>query len=229
MLEAIILAGGFGTRLKEVVPDLPKPMAPIKGKPFLAYLLENLSKKGFKRVILSLGYMPEKIIDYFETSFNGIEITYSIEKEPLGTGGATKLALEKCTQDHVYVINGDTYLDFEVDEIESLWHKNHQPIIVGVNVEKTSRYGSLEIVDGRVISFKEKAFIKSGPINAGCYVFTKTQLESFIDKDRFSLESDFLMYEVKKEIFKCILSKGLFIDIGIPSDYLKVQLLLSNI
>ena len=229
MLEAIILAGGFGTRLKEAVPDLPKPMAPIQGKPFLAYLLENLSKKGFKRVILSLGYMPEKIIDYFGTSFSGIEIIYSVEKEPLGTGGATKLALERCTQDHVYIINGDTYLDFEVDEIESLWHKNHQPIIVGVNVENTSRYGSLEIVDGRVISFKEKAFIKSGPINAGCYIFTKTQLESFVSKVKFSLESDFLIYEVKKAILKVYLSGGLFIDIGIPEDYKRAQLILPDI
>jgi D-glycero-alpha-D-manno-heptose 1-phosphate guanylyltransferase len=219
MLEAIILAGGFGTRLKEAVPDLPKPMAPIKGKPFLAYLLENLSQKGFKRAILSLGYMPEKIIDYFGTSFNGIEIIYSVEKETLGTGGATKLALERCTQDHVYVINGDTYLDFEIEEIELLWHKNHQPMIVGVNVENTSRYGSLEIVDGRVISFKEKAFIKSGPINAGCYIFRRAQLENCVGNELFSLESDFLANEVRNESFYYFSSRGKFLDIGIPEDY----------
>ena len=226
MLEAIVLAGGFGTRLKEVVPDLPKPMAPIHGKPFLAYLLDNLAEKGFGRVILSLGYMAEKIIDYFGCQYEGLDLLYSIESEALGTGGATKLALEKCTQDHVYVINGDTYLDFEVIEIEEIWRKNQQPIILATEVQNTSRYGSLEILGDRVISFKEKKFIESGLINAGCYIFKKPQLESFIDNDRFSLEIDFLMHEVKKEMFKVYLSRGLFIDIGIPEDYQKAQFIL---
>jgi D-glycero-alpha-D-manno-heptose 1-phosphate guanylyltransferase len=219
MLEAIILAGGFGTRLKEVLPGLPKSMAPIHGKPFLAYLLDNLEKKGFKKVILSVGYMADKIIDHFGARYQELVLEYSIEKEALGTGGAARLALEKCSQDHVYVLNGDTYLDFEVYEIESLWLLNHEPIIVGVNVENTARYGSLEIVDGRVISFKEKAFIKSGPINAGCYIFKRTQLEDFAKKTRFSLERDFLMNKVTKENFYYFTSRGKFIDIGIPEDY----------
>jgi D-glycero-alpha-D-manno-heptose 1-phosphate guanylyltransferase len=219
MLEAIILAGGFGTRLKKVVADLPKPMAPIHGKPFLAHLLDNLAKKGFRRVILSVGFMSEKIIDYFQDNYSGIDLFYSVEQIPLGTGGAVRLALEKATQDHVYVINGDTYLDFEIDEIESLWNKNHRPIIVGVNVENTSRYGRLEIFDGRVVSFQEKDFIKSGPINAGCYIFRRIQLRNFVGKDQFSLERDFLMKEVVTEEFSYFFSRGKFIDIGIPEDY----------
>jgi D-glycero-alpha-D-manno-heptose 1-phosphate guanylyltransferase len=226
MYEAIILAGGFGTRLKEAVPDLPKPMAPIHGKPFLEYLLNNLAKKGFKRVILSVGYLAKIIINYFGSSFNGIDIIYSIEKEPLGTGGATKLALEKCTQDHVYIINGDTYLDFEVDEIELLWNRNHRPIIVATEVEKTCRYGKLEIIDGQVISFKEKEFIESGIVNAGCYIFKKSQLNFLVDKDNFSLESDFLIHDVKLKKFNAYISKGIFIDIGIPEDYEKIQTIL---
>ena len=98
MLEAIILAGGFGTRLKEVVPDLPKPMAPISGKPFLAYLLDGLAKKGFKRVILSVGYMAEKIINYFGCQYEGIELVYSLETEPLGTGGNQISTLARCNK-----------------------------------------------------------------------------------------------------------------------------------
>ena len=98
MLEAIILAGGFGARLKEVVPDLPKPMAPISGKPFLAYLLDGLAKKGFKRVILSVGYMAEKIINYFGCQYEGIELVYSLETEPLGTGGNQISTLARCNK-----------------------------------------------------------------------------------------------------------------------------------
>jgi D-glycero-alpha-D-manno-heptose 1-phosphate guanylyltransferase len=228
MLEAIILAGGFGTRLKEVVPDLPKPMAPINGKPFLAYLLDGLAKKGFKRVILSVGYMAEKIINYFGCQYEGIELVYSLETEPLGTGGATKLALERCTQDHIYVLNGDTYLDFEVDEIESLWHKNHQPIIVGVEVEDVSRYGRLGLNNDSVISFVEKGIAGKGFINAGCYVFKLNQLENNITNPPFSLEIDFLAEEVGKQSFNFFASKEFFLDIGMPDDYIKAKKELRN-
>jgi D-glycero-alpha-D-manno-heptose 1-phosphate guanylyltransferase len=228
MYEAIILAGGFGTRLKEALPDLPKPMAPIYGRPFLSYLLDQLVEKGFKRVILSVGYMQEKIIDYFGFQYKEINLIYSVEKIPLGTGGATKLALEKCIQDHVYVMNGDTYLDFELDKLEQLWNENHQPIITGVDIKNSDRYGKLEIKDNNVISFQEKTFISKGIINAGCYVFTKTQLKNYPSNKQFSLETDFLTHEVKKTNFNFFLSKSYFIDMGIPEDYTKIKALIKQ-
>ena len=121
MREAIVLSGGLGTRLRGIVPDLPKSMAPIGDRPFLEILLKNLAKKGFKRVILSLGYMAEKITAHFGSSFAGMELHYVIEEKPLGTGGAIRLALSVCSQDHAYVFNGDTFLDLEVDKIYEEW------------------------------------------------------------------------------------------------------------
>lgn len=224
MLEAIVLAGGFGTRLKEVVPDLPKPMAPIHGKPFLAYLLDNLAEKGFRRVILSVGYMAEKIIDYFGSQYRELDLVYSVEKQALGTGGAVRLALEQCTQDHVYIMNGDTYLDFNIEEAELIWKKNENPIICAVYVDDAKRYGRIEYKNNLVKSFVEKGFEGSGVINAGCYIFHKSQLKNFLLSKPFSLEYDYLVKAVKKESFNICLSTGCFIDMGSPEDYQKLSI-----
>jgi D-glycero-alpha-D-manno-heptose 1-phosphate guanylyltransferase len=228
MLEAIVLAGGFGTRLKEVVPDLPKPMAPVNGKPFLAYLLDNLAKKGFRKVILSVGYMAEKIIDYFGSQYAGIDITYSIEEKPLGTGGAARLALEQCRQNHVYIINGDTYLDFNIEEAELIWKRNENPIIFAVYVDGAKRYGRIEYKNNLVKSFIEKGFEGSGVVNAGCYIFHKSQLNDFLLSKPFSLEYDYLVNAVKKESFNIYLASGCFIDMGSPEDYKKSSIIFQN-
>ena len=116
-MEAILLAGGIGTRLRSVVPNLPKPMAPVAGRPFLEILLNSLAKKGFKRVVLSVGYMAEKVVSHFGYNFVGMELVYEIEETPLGTGGAVCKAIAQCNTDHVFVFNGDTYLDLEVAEV----------------------------------------------------------------------------------------------------------------
>ena len=128
-MEAIILAGGMGTRLKKVVPDLPKPMAPIKDKPFLAILIQNLKKLNFTSVIISVGYKAEKIINYFGASYEGLSIKYSFEKFPLGTGGALKKALKLCSNSFVFVCNGDTFVEFSTSEIITLSNENKYPII----------------------------------------------------------------------------------------------------
>ena len=148
-MEAIVLAGGFGTRLKAVVFDLPKPMAPVAGKPFLERLLKSLAQKGFTRIVLALGYMAEKVIEHFGSRFEGMELVYEIESTPLGTGGAVRLALTQCLTDHVFVFNGDTYLDLEVSHVEAHWQMNQMPIIVARDVLDTARYGRLETVDGQ--------------------------------------------------------------------------------
>ena len=228
MHEAIILAGGLGTRLKEAVPDLPKPMAPINGKPFLTHLLINLSKKGFKRIILSVGFMAEKITSYFGNSFAGMDLEYVIESAPLGTGGALRLSLNKCSQDHVFVFNGDTFLDFDIDSVEDYWLSSQCPIIIGIEVEDTTRYGSLIFDDNKVIGFLEKGLSGSGIINAGCYVFKFNQLDSFEIGERFSLEEDYLADAVKSQDFLLFTTKRMFIDIGIPEDYCLAQSLLND-
>jgi D-glycero-alpha-D-manno-heptose 1-phosphate guanylyltransferase len=224
MLEAIILAGGFGTRLKEVLPGLPKSMAPIHGKPFLAYLLDNLEKKGFKKVILSVGYMADKIIDHFGARYQELVLEYSIEKEALGTGGAARLALEKCSQDHVYIMNGDTYVDFNIKDTESIWKSNSCAIIITAHVDNAARYGLVECKNNIVQGFLEKGYDGPGLVSAGCYLFSKYQLDKFKLNSFFSLELDYLKNAVKKEKFYMAKSNGIFIDIGVPDEYKRANI-----
>jgi len=140
-MEAIVRAGGFGTRLRQLVADVPKPMAPIAGRPFLEILLGSLSQKGFSRVVLSLGVMAEKLSDHSGARFAAMDIAYVVEDTPLGTGGAIRLAFEACTQDHVFIFNGDTYIDLEVQSLEQQWQAKRHPIVVGRQVPDTTRYG----------------------------------------------------------------------------------------
>jgi D-glycero-alpha-D-manno-heptose 1-phosphate guanylyltransferase len=224
-MEVIILAGGFGTRLKSVVPDLPKPMANVAGKPFLEILLNSLIKKGAKRIILSVGYMANKIIDYFGNDFAGIEIIYEIENSPLGTGGAIYNALKKCTSDHVLVLNGDTFFDIDILLAEFTWQKNYTPLIFGCLVSDTSRYGRLDIdKNNRIIGFKEKGESGSGLINAGGYLLPVNIFGEKLIEMPFSFENDFLVKILNVIKFEALIVSGKFIDIGIPDDYARAQL-----
>lgn len=227
-MEAVVLAGGFGTRLRKLVPNLPKPMAPIGDKPFLQILLKSLFQKGFKRIVLSLGFMSEKISEYFGEHYLGMELVYVVEEVPLGTGGAVRLALSACKDDHVFIFNGDTYLDLEVEEVEKLWLERRQLIIVGREVPDVGRYGKLLVEKGNVKGFSEKGASGFGFINAGCYVLARNQLDCFPLNHNFSFESDYLNNIVTKLPIAAFITKGLFIDIGVPEDYLLAQNLLSG-
>ncbi|MEG6512209.1 nucleotidyltransferase family protein [Desulforamulus ruminis] len=222
-MEAIILAGGFGTRLRQVVPDLPKPMAPVAGRPFLDILLTSLSRKGFQRVVLSLGYMADKIVSHFGPQFTGMELVYEIEQTPLGTGGAVRQSIRRCYTDHVFVFNGDTFLDLEVADVEAHWQAHCKPIIVAREVPDSGRYGRLEKSDGRVIGFSEKGVHGPGLINAGCYVLPTKILDGFALGQPFSLEADFLAKTVQFQQFDLFVTSGHFIDIGVPEDYARAQ------
>lgn len=222
-MEAIVLAGGFGTRLRQVVPDLPKPMAPIAGRPFLEILLSTLADKGFTRVVLSLGFMSEKIIAHFGNSYLGMELVHEVELKPLGTGGAIRAALTRCVSDHVYIFNGDTYLDLEVDVLERLWQSKHHPVIVVREVPDTARFGRVEITSGRITAFLEKGMSGLGLINAGCYVLPKDILDSFAFGQPFSLETEFFITNLQRIWFDGFVTRGRFIDIGIPDDYALAQ------
>lgn len=228
-MEAIVLAGGFGTRLREVVPDLPKPMAPIAGRPFLEILLSALARKGFTRVVLSLGFMAEKIIAHFGESYEGIHLVYEVESRPLGTGGAIRAALTRCASDHVFIFNGDTYLDLEVHELESLWQSRRHPVIVVRKVPDTERFGRVEMSDGRVNAFLEKGMSGAGLINAGCYVLPKDALDDFALGQPFSLETEFFIKYLQRIRFDGFVTHGQFIDIGVPDDYVLAQTVLSGL
>jgi D-glycero-alpha-D-manno-heptose 1-phosphate guanylyltransferase len=228
-MEAIVLAGGLGTRLREVVPDLPKPMASVAGRPFLEILLSMLAKKGFTRVVLSIGYMSETIISYFGDRYMEMDLVYEVESTPLGTGGAIRAALEQCVADHVFIFNGDTYLDLEVDALECMWHSGHHPVIVVREVPDTARFGKVEILAGRVSAFLEKGTSGSGLINAGCYVLPKTALDQFALGQPFSIETEYLSKLLSTVRFESFVTVGRFIDIGIPSDYALAQTVLAGL
>jgi len=226
-MEAIILAGGLGTRLREVVADVPKPMAPVGGKPFLEIVLSVLAKKGFKHVVLSLGFMAAKISDYFGCRFAGIDITHVVEEIPLGTGGAIRLAFEACTENHVFIFNGDTYLDLEVGAVQRQWQANKHPIVVCKHVQDATRYGRLAIDGKRISGFAEKAYGGPGLINAGCYVLETNALARFPLNQPFSIETDYFMPEISRAAVEVFVTEGMFIDIGLPEDYARAQSLLA--
>lgn len=220
-MEVIVLAGGFGTRLKEVVSDVPKPMAPVNGKPFLEYLLKDLSKKGIKHVILAVGYKKEIIKEYFKNKYEDIEITYSEELVPLGTGGAIKKALKLVKEEDVFIVNGDTFFDVDLKGMKEFHTENKSILTVAVKeMENFDRYGSLVIKENRIIEFEEKKKKDKGKINGGIYLIKKDLL-SRMEKENFSFEKEVL--EDKKVEKYSYESEGYFIDIGIPEDYFKIR------
>jgi len=210
------------------VADVPKPMAPVAGRPFLEILLDSLAQKGFSRVVLSLGFMAEKISGHFGSRFAGLDLAFVVEDTPLGTGGATRLAASACTQDHVFVFNGDTYLDLEVEPLEQQWQARRHLIVVGRQVRDTTRYGRLVVnLDRRITSFSEKGIVGPGLINAGCYVLATDALARFPLNQPFSIETDFLVPEVACATVEVFVTEGMFIDIGVPEDYARAQTLLA--
>lgn len=214
--EAIILCGGLGTRLRSVISDVPKPMAPIKNKPFLAFVLEYLKKQNISKVVLAVSYKYEIIQEYFGNSYLGMQILYSIEKEPLGTGGAILEALNLINSDSCYVLNGDTFFDVNLDRLKL----DNSDICVALKPMKNfDRYGSVDIDNNSYISaFNEKKFTSNGLINGGVYLIKKNIFNSFNLPNKFSFEEffqeNFLIFNAKATIFD-----DYFIDIGIPQDY----------
>ncbi len=228
-MEAIVLAGGRGTRLKAVVSELPKPMAPIGNRPFLQILLEFLARQRFTRIVLSLGYKAQCIVDHFGDRFRDMEIFYEIEQEALGTGGAVRRALARCTSDPVFVFNGDTYLELDVGAVLAQWRQYRLPIIVARQVPDTARYGRLDTAGNSLLRFVEKGVGGPGLINAGCYVFPRRIGVEFPPDKTFSLEQDMLAKTVNRLSYQVFISTGKFIDIGIPADYARAQLELSQV
>ncbi|MFG5138322.1 nucleotidyltransferase family protein [Campylobacter lari] len=219
-MQAIVLAGGLGTRLKSVVQDLPKPMAPINGKPFLAFVLEYLKKQGIAEVILSVSYKYELIQEHFKDEFEGMKIRYNIEKELLGTGGAIKDAL-KFIQNQAYVLNGDTIFDID---LKKLVLNNSKICIALKQMQNFDRYGTVNVDDqGIVTSFEEKIFKKQGLINGGIYLLKKDIFDKFDLEKKFSFE-EFLQVNYKILKIQTQIFDDYFVDIGIPEDYYKFNI-----
>jgi D-glycero-alpha-D-manno-heptose 1-phosphate guanylyltransferase len=222
-MDAVVLAGGFGTRLRAVVADVPKPMAPVAGRPFLEILLNALARQGVRRVVLSLGYQAGLIEGHFGPRFGPLDLVYEIESQPLGTGGALRKALARCNGAAALVVNGDTYLHFDLDALQAAWVREPLPTIVGVEVADTLRYGRLRIEHGRVREFCEKGTPGRGVINSGHYLLPTRLFDGCGLTDPFSFEADFLVPQVQHLPIGAFTASGPFIDIGIPEDCRRAQ------
>lgn len=228
MFEAIILAGGLGTRLRSVVPDLPKALAPVAGRPFLEVQLRLLERRGFGRAVLAVGYLGRLVRERLGDRCGGVNLEYAWEEEPLGTGGAIRQALEACRQDRVFVFNGDTYLEFDVAAAARLGTTTGRGVIVGRQVPDASRYGGLRIENGLVTGIGEKTSGGPGIVNAGCYLLARDQFKDWAAPRSFSFEHDYLPVALPTAPFALLPTDGMFIDIGIPEDYARAQHLLAD-
>jgi D-glycero-alpha-D-manno-heptose 1-phosphate guanylyltransferase len=235
--EAVILAGGLGTRLRSAVPDLPKCMAPVDGKPFLSYLIDYFVGQGIEKFIFALGYKSESIEDYLRANMPGhlpdgrpSSYQLSIEREPLGTGGAIRLACTLSAAATVLVLNGDTFFRIRPDRLATFHQQQDAECTLCLKpMENFDRYGVVELGAGdRVVQFQEKRFYKSGLINGGVYALDRAR---FLQKDlpsTFSFEKDYLERDSPGLLLFGLVQDEYFIDIGIPEDYQRAQLEIKN-
>lgn len=221
MVTAIILAGGLGTRLRSVVDDRPKIMATVNGRPFITCLFDQLLLGKISEAVLCTGYMAEMVSDALGDCYHSMRLIYSKEEEPLGTGGALRLALEKTSADLVIAMNGDSYCPFDITQLinDHVCHRASCSMVV-TPIEDVSRYGTVALAaDGSVTSFLEKGVASgAGYINAGIYLFKPEVLKSVPLGVQISLEREIFPSLIGAGLYGHI-SQGPFIDIGIPEDY----------
>ena len=224
--EAIILAGGFGTRLRGVVDDVPKPLAPVAGKPFLAWLLDALAAQGMRRVVLATGYKGEQIAATLGKAWRGMSLDYSREDAPLGTGGAIALAMRLVTGDACFVLNGDTWLELDYAAFDQATRAAEAALGMALaRVSDVGRYGAVHVDGGRVTGFAEKGSSGPGYINAGVYWIARSLTRDFPAAKAFSFERDVLAAAAARGTVLAYTRTEGFIDIGVPEDYRRGQAL----
>lgn len=223
-MNAVILAGGFGTRLREAVRDLPKPMAMVAGRPFMEYVLDRLISGGINNITLSVGYMADVIMQHFGSKYRSAVINYVVENEALGTGGAIAFALRGKGKESVLVLNGDTFLNIDYGQLIN-WYAQ-KPVAVAMvlrEMSDTGRYGSVVVSGDRVSGFVEKGMAGAGLINAGVYILKPDIFAAFGLAGKFSLETDLLQPHCNELSPKAFFTSAYFIDIGLPADYERAQ------
>jgi D-glycero-alpha-D-manno-heptose 1-phosphate guanylyltransferase len=223
--DAIILAGGLGTRLQSAIPDLPKCMAPINGRPFLSYIIDYYNAQGIEKFILSLGYRHAVISSWAKEYYPALTIEYAIENEPLGTGGAIQLAVEKTKEKDVLILNGDTLFKTELETLAAFHTKNASACTLSLKPMKNfERYGVVETdEDGLIQSFKEKQYYQQGLINGGVYLLNTGRFRQQKRPSAFSFEKDYLeRFFSAMPMYGCV-QDGYFIDIGVPEDFERAQ------
>lgn len=222
--EAIVLAGGFGTRLAGRLDGVPKPMAPVAGRPFLEILLLQLRRAGCTRVILSVGHLHQVIQNHFGAAFEGMRVDYAIETAPLGTGGALRAALALAGEDEVLAMNGDTYQQMDYADLMRFHRaEGAAATMVLVHQADVARYGGVRVEQKRVTAFEEKGRAGPGWINAGAYVLNRNLEWPARLGEKFSMETDFFAREVERLRPAAYEMRGYFLDIGVPEDLDRAQ------
>ena len=226
-MEAVILAGGFGKRLKGIVENIPKPMALINNKPFLDYLLSYLLNHGVRKVIFSVFYKYEILKNRYGLSFDKIKIDYSIDKQALGTGGAIKNALSKTSMENIIIINGDTLFNIDLNKFYKEHIKNQYDISLSLKpMQSFDRYGIVKVGRNKeVLSLQEKEFCKKGNIDGGVYLIKNDIFKKIRNKKVFSF-NEFLTQNLDNLKVGGMIFDNFFIDIGTPEDYIKSQKIL---
>lgn len=222
-MEAILLAGGLGTRLHSVTGDnYPKCLAEVNGIPFLHYVLWNFRNQGVERFVLAISHLSDMVVDEVSRHFSDWDIVFSIEREPLGTGGAIKQALELCNGNHVLVANADSFVEFSVTDFVSEMRDGKSKLgLVCTEVSDLSRFGAANIRDNKLVSFSEKGQTGRGFINAGIYWVLKSHSAFASQPKKFSFEKEILSNDVL--IVDAFKTKGVFFDIGTPDDFTGAQ------
>lgn len=229
-VTAAIIAGGLGTRLKKILPDTPKTLADIHGRPFLSYLLDQISKTDIQNVILCTGYLSGQIRQRIGTRYKSLFVKYSVESKPLGTGGALRLALSQVNTDYILAMNGDSIVNLDLNQYLMWFFKNKpsQAICIA-KVPEMGRYGTVSVgKKDKILSFHEKdARATSNWINAGVYLLQKEQLLSIPENSFHSLEYDFFPAKIHEGIYG-YRTNGDFIDIGTPESFNRAEKFFQN-
>ena len=234
MTTAVILAGGLGTRLRSAVPELPKPMAPIKGRPFLEHQLDYWIKQGVSRFVLSVGYRHEVVIDHFGNRYKDAELDYVIEKTPLGTGGGFLLAAERINKNEAFLLlNGDTYFAVDLNALIEFARTTHASWCFSLfRTNEEGRYMGMDVTpQGQITSLKSGTGQPGRLANGGVYWVSPGAVPDgkFSAGDKVSLEDDIFPAAMAsgQRLFG-VEFPGTFIDIGVPDDYCRASALLTQ-
>lgn len=223
--SAIVLAGGLGTRLRTVVPDLPKCLAIVAGKPFLSYLIDHFIKQGIEEFIFSLGYKHEQVETYLHSTFPHLSYSTSVEQQPLGTGGAVYEACKKTGESTVLVMNGDTFFAVQLKKLVPFHFMTGAHCTLSLKpMKQVDRYGAVQSkADYRVVGFQEKKYFDTGNINGGVYALNATQFRKEHFDQVFSFEKDYIEKHLEDRRIYGVIQDEYFIDIGIPEDFQRAQ------
>ncbi len=223
-MKAIVLAGGLGTRLGELTRQKPKPLVDVAGRPFIEYVLAQLLLSPVDEIVFAVSHCWEQVHQLIGDEWHGVPVRYSVETEPLGTGGAIKQAMHQFNIDKAVVLNGDTLFKILPASLETFHNQHHADISVALrHVDDTGRYGRV-LVDPmfRITGFLEKGINGPGLINAGVYCLNRSVLDD-IEDIKFSFELDVLATYLEACKIFGMPCEGYFIDIGVPEDLDKAQ------